>query len=576
MAAPLNRFFWVEHDAADPDTVRNLSRTLDIPKSAARFLASRDITTPEAGAVYLDGDAIPVHDPFLFENMEKAVATVRHAIERKATIMVHGDYDVDGISGTALLYEFLNGTVPDVYRFVPDRRKDGYGVADRAIDWALENKIGLFIAVDCGTSDGERIKRLEDAGIDVIVCDHHEMPSEGEVRGTLLNPVRPGESYPFRGLCGAGVAYKLVKALEARGVRGGTDADNLVDLCALATVADMAPLKDENRRFVREGLRLLNTNGRTGIKALKAAAGLDAPEITATHVGFTLAPRLNAAGRVANPKPALQLLTETDIGTSARLANQLEAQNEHRRQLTQKVTDEAFAAITSSPDWEKRGAFVLAGNDWDEGVLGIAASRVVEDFGRPALLISLASGSGKGSGRSIPGVHLKEQLDQCARYLTRFGGHAQAVGFSIDAGNVGAFADELTQHISELTADMPKQPRLKIDTTLGLDESNLELMDFLARCEPFGFGNRTPVWRVPNVEVLPKTRIVGNGHLKLHIRDEHRNPGDAILFNWSARGIDAAVLQGRRVDLAVRVKRGYYLDREYVDLHVADLREAGS
>jgi single-stranded-DNA-specific exonuclease len=567
----LNRFFWEEREPASPDIIDRLVAHHHIPAAAARFLAARDLTSEDSSTAYLNAASVPAHDPFLFENMNEAVDKVRRAIVEKRSIMIHGDYDVDGISGTAILYEFLNGTTPEIFRFVPDRRKDGYGVAVRAVDWAIERGIGLFIAVDCGTSDGDQIRRLEEAGTAVIVCDHHELPAAGGVRGTLLNPVRAGEPYPFHGLCGAGVAYKLICALEARGIAGGVPSSDVLDLVAVATVGDLAPLTDENRRFVREGLSRINSNGRLGLMALRRAAGLDAPAVTASHLGFTLAPRLNAAGRVANPKAALELLTEKDAKRTKRLAAKLEEQNEYRQRLTRQVTDEAVEQIMGMKGWRDAGAFVLAGKNWDEGVLGIAASRVVEDFGRPALLISLAGETGKGSGRSIPGVHLKQQLDRCAAHLLRFGGHAQAVGFSIAPDRVDPFAEEMTRAIGEVTAGMPRQPRLRVDSALSLQECSLELLDFLERCEPFGVGNRTPVWKVAALEVLPNTRLVGKGHLKLHVRDRSGMEGQAIRFNWG--GEEPAGLYGRTVDLAVRVRKNHFNGQTYADLHVADLRE---
>jgi single-stranded-DNA-specific exonuclease len=296
--------------------------------------------------------------------------------------------------------------------------------------------------------------------------------------------------------------------------------------------------------------------------------------LTASHIGFNLAPRLNAAGRLASPKPALEILCETDRSRSARLAAGLEQQNEQRRRLTDRVTEDAINEVMGMKDWQRRGGFVLAGKDWDEGVLGIAASRVVEDFGRPALLISLAGETAKGSGRSIPGVHLKEQLDRCSRHLQRFGGHAAAVGFSLDPAQVDDFRTHLTRCLDEATANMPKQPQLSIDADLTLEECSLELLDFLARCEPFGHGNRTPVWMIPRVTVLPDTRIVGKGHLKLHFQDESGHVSQGILFNWGTRGVDAPELHGKVIDMAVRLKKGYYLERYYADIHLADLREA--
>jgi single-stranded-DNA-specific exonuclease len=573
MTALPSKCYWLEKATPGHEVVQGLVRTLEMPQAGARFLASRGLETPEAAARFLSLDGAGFHDPFLFENMERAVAAVRTAVETGKRILIHGDYDVDGICGTALLYEFFHGIVPHVFRFVPDRRVDGYGIAARGVEWAIEHDIGLFIAVDCGTSDGDKVKRLEEAGAEVVICDHHEFSLDHAAQGIMLNPVRQGEPYPFSGLCGAGVALKLVQALSARGVGGKTPADDLLDLAALATVGDVAPLVDENRRLVREGLALMNRGGRAGIEALRQVARLEGAEITATHIGFALAPRLNAPGRIANPKPALQLLCAKDRLDSERLARDLETDNEIRRNLTEKVKAEVMKDIRRMADRDARGAFVIARDDWNEGVLGIAAARVAEDFGKPALLISTAGDIAKGSGRSVPGVHLKEQMDRCKSFLTRFGGHAQAVGFTIDPGKIDAFREEFSRHVSDATAGMSKKPTLEVDAELNLSDATMELVEFLGRCEPFGNGNRSPVWKIPNVTVDSDTRWVGNGHLKILFHGAKGRKAEGICFNWENRSLAPEALHHRTVDLAVKLKKGYYQKRHHVEIQVVDIRE---
>ncbi len=574
MTVSLSKYFWEENRSIEPAVVRTFSDYFHIPPAAARFLASRSYTHVDAAAAYLDPIGITLSDPFLFANMKHAVETIRRSIENKDRILIHDDYDVDGICGTALLFEYLDSLVPHVFRFLPDRRKDGYGVAVRAVDWAIDNRIGLFVAVDCGTSDAEEIARLEDAGIQVVVCDHHELPVDGNVRGTLLNPVREGETYPFLDLCGTGVAYKLVTALESAGVRGAVPAESLVDFVALATIADMAPLHGENRRLVRDGLNRISAQPRTGIQALKGAARMDAATVTAHHVGFLLGPRINAPGRMTNPKPSLELLCEKDRARSARLAAVLDAENERRKELTDSLKEEVVAQILRLDDWPSRGGFILAGKDWDEGVLGIAAARVVEEFGRPALLISVAGDSAKGSGRSVPGVHLKKELDRCRSHLARFGGHAQAVGFSIETARIDGFIEDLSRCLGEAMASLPKQPRLQIDSELTISECSMVLVSFLDRCEPFGAGNRRPAWKIPNVTVAQQTRMVASDHLKLFVSDRDGHTAEAIAFGWSRRAVTAEALHGRRVDLAVSIKNGYFQNRHYPELQVLDMRES--
>ncbi|UCH82682.1 MAG: single-stranded-DNA-specific exonuclease RecJ, partial [Candidatus Latescibacterota bacterium] len=572
LAKTLNKFNWERFPEPDPRTVARMAGRFDIPTAAARFLLSREFDT-ESALEYLDPTERRLHDPFLFEAMERAVECVCAAVETNKRILVHGDYDVDGICGTALLYHFLRGRVPHVFRFLPDRRKDGYGIADRAVDWAVDNGVGLFIAVDCGTSDGELIQRLESEGIDVIVCDHHEYPADGDVHGIILNPSNKDDRYPFRGLCGTGVAFKLIAALESRGVSGGVPLGELVDLFALATIGDLSPLADENRYLVREGLKLINTSGRVGLDALKNVAGLDKPEINSYHIGFVLAPRLNAPGRLSNPKPALEILCTDDKKEAADLARVLEADNKARKLLTEKTYGEAREMIDGLADRDERGGFVLAAEGWNEGVLGIVASRIVDEFGKAAVLISVEGDTGKGSGRSIPGIHLKDQLDRCGSYLVRYGGHAQAVGLTITKSNVDGFVKSLAAQLDDAAKAVPSMAPLRIDTNLSLGECTMELVDFVARCEPFGSGNKRPVWMIPGVVVTPESRLVGRGHLKLHLRDRKGGTAEGIFFNWTQRGIGLDSVYGLVVDLAVTIKKGYYLERHYPEIQVMDMRE---
>jgi len=566
----MNRYRWIEPAPVERDAVVALAREFSAPEAGARFLLARNLSDPETVRRYLHPGPGDSHDPFLFERMQEAVGLVEQAARERKSVMVHGDYDVDGISGTALLYQYLDGVVGAVYRFVPDRRRDGYGVATRAVDWALENGVGLVIAVDCGTSDGELLGRLEDAGVDVIVCDHHELPADGKTRGVLLNPVRPGETYPFRSLSGAGVAYKLVQALDARGVRGDVPPEDLVDLAAIATVGDMCPLVGENRYLVRAGLERINSTPRPGLEALKGVSRIGRRDVTASHISFAIAPRLNAPGRISRPKPALEILCTRERGEAMQLASVLEGDNERRRELTRAVEEDVTRRIRAMDDLDARGALVLAGEGWDEGVLGIAAARVVDEFARPAILMSVKDGVAKGSGRSVAGVNLKEQLDHFSEYFVRYGGHAQAAGLTMHADKVAQFSAGFAERLREFVSPAAGLP-LSIDTYLEVDECSMDLLSFIARCEPFGFGNKTPVWKMSDVQIARSTTIVGDGHMKLFFHDTRGNPGEAIAFGWD-RPETPDDLHGRAVDLAVTVKKGSYMDRVYPELRLLDIR----
>ena len=570
-AGPLNKFDWRENQQFDRDLAARLRDEYRIPSAGARFLVSRGITSLEDVQRYLSPSSADAGDPFQFQYMEDAVAAVERAAREGRSVLVHGDYDVDGISGTALLYQYLSGTFETVYRFLPDRRRDGYGLSERAVDWALAEGIGLVVTVDCGTSDGVLIERLRAQGVGVVVCDHHDYPDQGAAEGLVLNPMREGESYPYRTLCGTGVAYKLVEALHRRGIRGGIKPESLFDLVALATVADMMPLTGENRYFVRAGLELINSAPRPGLEAIKGYSRLGSRRVTAGHISFIFAPRLNAPGRVARPKPALDLLTTVDKDESRRLAAELEYDNEKRRSLTDLVRDDAFDRIRGMADRQARGGFVLAGEHWNEGVLGIAAARVAEEFGRPAILLSVTGDVAKGSGRSIRGVNLKKHVDRLQRFFVKYGGHSQAVGLTMKSVRIEEFARSLSDSLKE-DVDLESTARpLDIDGTIALEECSPELLDFLERCEPFGFGNKEPVWNIPDVQVTRETTYVGDNHLKLFFQDERGNPGSAIAFGWD-RPETPDELHNRAVDVAVKIRKGHYMGKDYPELRFVDIR----
>lgn len=570
----MNKYRWVLNDAREASHSTRLVAALGLPAAGARLLYARGMEDPDAVREFLAPVAGHGHDPFGFAHMREAVDLVQRAAREKRTVLVHGDYDADGISGTALLFRYLSGAFDNVLRFVPDRRKDGYGVADRAIEWAVEQKVGLFIAVDCGTSDAVRLRRLEEAGASVIVCDHHQMPVGGDVAGVLLNPVRPGETYPFPHLCGTGVAFKLVEALHASGFAGATDPESLLDLVALATVADMTPLVAENRYLVRAGLDRINRGARAGLEAIRNLARLGGNEITSRHLSFVFAPRINAPGRVSRAKPSLEILCADARDRASQLAAVLEAENELRREMTRRVQDDAVATINELGDRDARGAFVLAKEGWDEGVLGIAAARVVELYGRPAILMGPSNGLLKGSGRSVPGVDLKAQLDFFSDRFVRYGGHAGAVGLSMEPDKLDGFAADFSDRIRGVAPPQRGVP-LKIDAELSLSECDNVLLDFIARCEPFGSANAEPVWMLRDVQVTRDTSLIGDGHMKLFFQDAEGTRGSAISFGWD-RPQTPEDLHGRALDLAVTIRKHTYLGQVYPDLRLVDMRESGA
>ena len=364
-----------------------------------------------------------------------------------------------------------------------------------------------------------------------------------------------------------------MQALHASGVRDSVDPSELLDLVALATVADMAALTGENRYFVRAGLERINKSPRPGLEAMRTLARLSGTPVNSRHLSFVFAPRLNAPGRIARPKPSLEILCETARDRAAQLALVLESDNDRRRELTSRVEEEAITAIKGFSDLNARGAFVLANEHWDEGVLGIAAARVVEQFGRPAILMSRNHEVLKGSGRSVPGVDLKQQLDYFHDRLLRYGGHAGAVGLSMAPDQLERFADDFSERLRPIVTPEAGMP-LRIDAALEISECTIELLDFLASCEPFGSGNPQPVWMLRDVEVARETCLVGDGHLKLFVRDNAGTRASAIAFNWE-RPQSPEDLHGRAIDLAVTLRKHVFMGNTEVEMRVVDVRTSG-
>jgi single-stranded-DNA-specific exonuclease len=473
-----------------------------------------------------------------------------------------------------MLYQYLRSRSQDVVRFLPDRRKDGYGLSKRAVDWAMENDVGLLITVDCGTSDGDLTEKLIGRGIEVIICDHHEFPPGPPPRGIMLNPIRADEVYPFRHLSGAGVAFKLIQALERKGFSDSSGSDDFLDLMAMATVGDLSLLIGENRYFVRRGLEAMSRSLRPGLEALRQVSNLKKKEFTARHISFVFAPRLNAPGRVSNAKPALELLCSEDGPEARRLSLVLERENERRKEYTETVRREVESLIDDMPDGDDKGGYILASQHWDEGVLGIAASRIVETTSKPTILMSVDGELAKGSGRSVKDINLKEQLDLCRHHLVKYGGHAQAIGLTIKTDRIAEFEKEMSDRLRQAAAGKSLRPELTIDADLNLEDCSMELIEFLDRCEPFGYGNKQPVWRLKNMTVESRSTMVGGNHLKLFFHDSNGRPAEAISFNWR-RPEGPAELAGHTLDLAVTITKGYYLERYFPEIRIVDLKPSG-
>jgi single-stranded-DNA-specific exonuclease len=513
-----------------PETQAQLARTLGISEVTAAVLVRRGYSDPAAARSFLDGEQAP-HDPFLLGDMEAACAQIRAAVEQRRRICVHGDYDVDGMGATALAVLLLRELGADVAWHLPSRFDEGYGVSSETIARLADEGYGLVLTVDCGITAVAEVAEAKRRGLEVVVTDHHR-PGE-TMPDCPVVATRPSE-YPFPELCGTGVVFKLGQALF--GIESEIPRRHL-DLVALATIADVVPLVDENRSLAIAGLRALARTAKPGLRALMQSAGVDPAVVDAGAVGFRLAPRLNAAGRLGHPREALELLLTEDETEARRLADSLEELNRERQAIEGRILREAVAQVEDwSPEQRARRGYAVAGPDWHEGVIGIVASRLVERYHRPVVLISGTDGDWKGSGRSIPAFDLHAALGACAGLLGRWGGHRAAAGLSIPEENVEAFAEAFAAQAAAALDEEDLKPVTTIDAVVARGaELSLDLCGELARLAPFGLGNPAPTLLAPGCG-LAELSTVGDGkHLRFRIRRDGRDGGSAIAFGQGSR-----------------------------------------
>ncbi len=501
--------------------------TLDVPRRLIELLTDRGIDTPEKVDRYLHPKKTDLYDPMLFPDMAKAVRVIRDAIDKGEEIIVFGDYDVDGVTATAILVTYLKKQRAKVGFYIPDRHGEGYGLNMAAIE-QIASHAKLLITVDCGITCPDEVAHARELGMRVIVTDHHQLGPKLPRCEAVLNPLLG--DYPFVRLCGAGVAFKLVQAL------GGMEAiEPLWELAALATIADIVPLLDENRVIVTYGLQAMAATQRPGLIALMESAGVDPKHVTASDVAFRMAPRINAGGRLALASRGVELLTTRKADVAKEIAAELDQDNNKRRELELEIYAQADEKVRAQIDFQNERAIVVCGEGWNPGVIGLAASRIVEKYKWPAILLSQDGDVCVGSARSIPGVDIHAAMAECRDLFVRFGGHAQAAGLTIEKKNVDEFKRRLTQAIREQAEPEAFIPTEEYDLELDVKEMTEELVDAFAAMQPTGFGNPAPVFCVRGVNTTDVRTIGKDGaHLRMRISQggEMRN---AIGFRMGER-----------------------------------------
>ena len=516
-----------------------------LPLPIAQVLSARGIS-PEESPAFLEPRLEDLNDPFLMRDMDKAVERIITAVKESQKIMVHGDYDVDGVTSLSLLYRNLTSIGLNVIPYIPDRFTEGYGLSSQGIEKAKEEGISLIITVDCGITALEEIEMARKYGIDVIVTDHHE-PRETLPEATaIINP--KVDDYPFKDLAGVGVAFKLLEALYRKLSLNLNHLYWDLDLVALGTVADIVPLVKENRVFVHFGLKILEKSKKAGIKSLKSVTGLNG-KVEPWHISFILAPRLNAAGRLNHAIEAFKLLSTRDGLEALQLARELDRTNKERQGIERKILSEAEKMVRRM-DLDKDWVIVLGSEDWHEGVIGIVASKLVEQYNRPTILLSFTGGIGKGSGRSIQNFNLFNALLDLEKYLLSFGGHKMAAGLRLEKENLQDFRQALNKLAKERLKKEYFEPELYIDGEIRLSDINQDILSVYRKLSPFGMGNPQPVFVVKNVTVKNDIRVMKDRHISFTLKQEQIERR-AIAFD--AMDKREIIQSGKPLNFAVQV-----------------------
>lgn len=565
---------WIPPPADTSARAADLSATLPgLPAALTRVLAARGLSDPAAVRRFLRPTLDDLHDPFALPDMAPAVERIESALAADETIFVHGDFDADGMTATALAARGLRRLGGEVVAHVPHRTNDGYDLRETGVARAAEAGAGLILTVDCGVTALDAVAAAADRGIDVVVSDHHRPGPELPAALAVVNPMRRDASYPFRGLSGVGVAFKLVSALFERAGIPEPELYQHLDLVAVGTVADQMPLTGENRILVRAGLRALRRTRKPGLRALMRRAKLDPRRpIDAEDIAFRLGPRLNSVGRMAAAETGVRLLLTDDPAEAEALAAHLDEQNEARRRTDRELTAEVERRLEQSFDAASHPAVVVWGDDWHRGVVGIVASRLVDRWHRPAVVVSFDGEFGEGSGRSVEGFHLFDALRDCEGLLERYGGHRMAAGLRIRRERIEEFAARLRELAAERLRAAPESPELRIDLELTLAEVNAGLANALRHLAPHGADNPAPVLAVRGV-CLERPAAVGGGgrHLQATLRD-----GEAALraigFGMADR---LEMLRGAAtVDAAFHLEQDVWRGRERLQARLLDLRPA--
>ena len=489
----------------------------------SRLMALRGITSLDEVEKFLNPSLSDLHDPFLMQDMDKAVNRLNKALGRKEKILIYGDYDVDGITSVALVYRYLQNYYSNVEYYIPTRYEEGYGVSDKSIDFAASLGVSLIIVLDCGIKAVEEIEYAKSKGIDFIICDHHVPDDRLPDAVAILNPKLEGNPYPFKHLSGCGVGFKFMQAFaQSNGLTNSYELDSLLDLVAVSIAADIVPITGENRIMAYYGIKRLNTNPNMGLRSIIKICGMANKEITISDVIFKIGPRINASGRMQSGMEAVELLVTKDAADAYRKGKNIDQYNKDRKELDKRITEEANAILEDRGEIaSSRKPIVIYNKDWHKGIIGIVASRLTEIYYKPAVLLTLSNGLATGSSRSVHGFDIYKAIESTRDLLENFGGHTYAVGLSLKEENIPEFTKRFEQYVIDNIKPEQLSQLISIDCELDFDEITPEFVGYLRRFNPFGPGNQKPIFSTKNVYDFGTSKLVGKNleHIKLELVD---------------------------------------------------------
>lgn len=575
-----------EDIAAFIEEVRNLKSNVQLPELILKLLYMRGISDYHKMLKYFKPTFIKLYDPLMMKDCDIACERISEVIQNKERIMILGDYDVDGTCGVSMFYLFMKKFGLEQEYYIPDRITEGYGISFQSIDYAKENNIKLIVAIDCGITAYDKVEYAKTLGIDFIICDHHQPPEKIPEALAVMDPLRTDDNYPFKYLCGTGVAFKLVQAVSNKLDRPDIPA-SLIDLVAVATASDIVPLRDENRIIVKEGFEAMNSKPRLSLKILIESSKLQIGNLTTSNIVFTVAPRINAVGRLGDAKRAVELLTCEDNEKIKEFAFVLNDENQNRREIDKTITDDAFRMFEEINSFKNRSSIVIYNEDWHPGVIGIVAARLVEKYNLPTIVLTKVNGVAKGSARSINTFNIYEALKDCQDQLIQFGGHFHAAGLEIEIDRIDEFREAFNDLAKERITKEQLIPEIEVDAEVTFEELTPKLIQILSFFEPYGPENMTPVFKTKNVEVVDKVYFTekSNTHIFKVKDNDSSKKFEAVFFNSheyrdmeqngnsiNGKANKLIIKEGNNFDICYSIDKNFWKGREYTKLRIRDIK----